>query len=241
MAPTAAVSNGSNSQFARLTGKKTDAVPAAAAAPAAPAPVEAVAPVAEAVAAPVEVAPEVPVTTTPMAVATSDEPVKRGRGRPRKTDAQKAAEAAATPTVEPAAAVPMAEAQPAPSEPIPEPHVLMGNLTPQGLVIREESATKRRLFIDCKSDVVPSRSLEPYLESIHAAIRLELGVPDIAGHVPDSHPLAFGKWRGVLAARIRKSPPGPGDWFVYVRGDAMKEVLVSVVTTLSDTVDVIRG
>lgn len=147
----------------------------------------------------------------------------RGRGRPRKD--------AATPeTVEPTE----------PEAAAPEAEGVRCDATQDGIPVAP-TKTGRFFYQDCLPSY-DAKDLLPYLGAVLAKINEDFGVPDLRCGV-DSSPLAFGKWKGVLAARIRKSPPPPtGNYYLLgVRGDEIKTVAADAIAQDPQTLAYVRG
>lgn len=65
------------------------------------------------------------------------------------------------------------------------------------------------IFVDCMP-TAPSKSLNAYVAPLVEKIREKFEVLDVRCAPHADHPLAFGKWKGILAAMIRETPPAPG-------------------------------
>lgn len=74
-----------------------------------------------------------------------------------------------------------------------------------------------------------SGRLEPYVSALASRVAEELGLPNLLCRAPDSSPAAFGGWRGILAARVLKTPPPDGDYAVTVNLRATSDDPTSVV------------
>jgi len=71
------------------------------------------------------------------------------------------------------------------------------------------------LFVDTRLvRGLDSQPLEPYLEAMLAALAKQGEVPDVR-FAPDGHPYAFGKWKGILAACVKKNPPPAGSYTLH--------------------------
>jgi hypothetical protein len=68
-----------------------------------------------------------------------------------------------------------------------------------------------RVFVDCYPEV-PAKSLDRWADELAAKLAENCGAADIRC-APEKSPLAFGKWKGALAALVRESELEPG---VYV-------------------------
>ncbi|MFP2897305.1 hypothetical protein [Corallococcus sp. 4LFB] len=74
-----------------------------------------------------------------------------------------------------------------------------------------------------------------------AKIEQECGVVDIRV-APNDSPLAYGKWKGVLAATIRAEPPEPGTYAALgVAGSELMQVAVEALEPLCGTGHFVRG
>nr|WP_253906039.1 PD-(D/E)XK nuclease family protein [Corallococcus exiguus] len=96
------------------------------------------------------------------------------------------------------------------------------------------------LFVDC----VPNCPVEPlagYVGRMVAKIEQECGVVDIRV-APNDSPLAYGKWKGVLAATIRAEPPESGTYAALgVAGSELMQVTVEALEPLCGTGHFVRG
>ncbi|NBD13821.1 RecB family exonuclease [Corallococcus silvisoli] len=96
------------------------------------------------------------------------------------------------------------------------------------------------LYVDC----VPNCPVEPlagYVGRMVAKIEQECGVVDIRV-APNDSPLAYGKWKGVLAATIRAEPPEPGSYAALgVAGSELMQVAVEALEPLCGTGYFVRG
>lgn len=159
-----------------------------------------------------EATPPPAVASEPTPISPPAEEVKRGRGRPKKDG---------TPAV---AKATREDDQTA--DGTPEPESIYG--------------TEMMLYIDCQPSR-PARNLEAYIGEICGKLAAEYALPDIRCAVGES-PLSFGKWKGVLAARVRKSPPPAGRWFVVgAKLDDLKMSVATAIGMLPETVDVVYG
>lgn len=90
------------------------------------------------------------------------------------------------------------------------------------------------IYVNCVPPV-PCERLETYIFNTVNALAESAGEPDIRCSNKDM--LAFGKWRGVLAAAVKESPP-QGSFTVTCKGDDFAEVVVGA---LEGTHQIIRG
>lgn len=68
-----------------------------------------------------------------------------------------------------------------------------------------------RLFLDCRADGSRAERLEVVAEALCRQLEAEFRAADVRC-APEGSPLAFGKWRGALAALARDQRPAGGDW-----------------------------
>jgi hypothetical protein len=94
------------------------------------------------------------------------------------------------------------------------------------------------VYVDC-IPAAPSRSLDTYVAGLCSKLCEEFGVPDVRCGDGQNHPLAFGKWKGVLAARVRATPPGLGRWWIVTRGDEVKTIVADALAGMA--AEVVRG
>ncbi|RKH34947.1 PD-(D/E)XK nuclease family protein [Corallococcus praedator] len=96
------------------------------------------------------------------------------------------------------------------------------------------------LFVDCVPNC-PAEPLAGYVGRMVAKIEQECGVVDIRV-APNDSPLAYGKWKGVLAATIRAEPPEPGTYAALgVAGSELMQVAVEALEPLCGTGHFVRG
>jgi len=82
------------------------------------------------------------------------------------------------------------------------------------------------LFVDCYIEGLIIPSLEPYVTDMLRAIEKAFKVADVRAAGKDS-PLAYGGWKGVLAAGVREKPPQPGAYSLSdVRESEIRQVVV---------------
>jgi hypothetical protein len=93
------------------------------------------------------------------------------------------------------------------------------------------------IYVDC-APTTAAKSLVEYVNGLVAQIRVKFDVLDVRLAPNAEHPLAYAKWKGILAAMIRETPPAPG---VYVAiGVERNDALAEAVTVLDAHV-VARG
>lgn len=89
-------------------------------------------------------------------------------------------------------------------------------------------------------DVVVERGLQPtpledYITNIVRTIEKQGNVPDLR-FAPNGHELAFGRWKGALAACVRFTPPQPGAYFVSSSNSEIKQVVIEALIPFCDAV-----
>lgn len=95
--------------------------------------------------------------------------------------------------------------------------------------VKAEGAGSLLIFVDALPRLSGRdvKSLAPYVDGLVEQIRAKFDVLDVRCAPNADHPLAFGKWKGILAAMVRETPPAPG---IYVaigveRNDALAEAV----------------
>jgi hypothetical protein len=149
--------------------------------------------------APAVTAPAVPLPPPPAAA-----PAPRGRGRPRKlvvTDVPDVQAAAAVHSQTAVVSVAQAAAAPAAAQ-----------------------SRGFHLFVNALPNA-PFVDLTSYVNEAVEQIREQFGVADIRV-APDDSPLAFGKYKGVLASVVRAEPPAPGTYVAFTKGSEFAEIVV---------------
>jgi hypothetical protein len=102
------------------------------------------------------------------------------------------------------------------------------------------AAPALRLYVDCLPNG-PHAHLASYLSGLKRTLEETYGVADIRC-APSDSPLAFAKWRGVLAASIRTAPPAPGTYVVVgSRSSELVQVLVETLEPMCAPGDYVRG
>lgn len=139
------------------------------------------------------------------ALATEEKP-KRGPGRPKKTE-----------TVEATTSVQGA--------PVPNP------VTVKQAEVAVQSEVGIKLHIDCVPNG-PFSTLDKYIREITSRMEAEFQVVDVRCATDDKNPLAFGKWKGVMSAMIRETPPAPGNYVLLTKGNELVEPVIEALTLL---------
>lgn len=96
-----------------------------------------------------------------------------------------------------------------------------------------------RLFINA----VPNggfETLDGYIREALFEMEKQFGVPDIRCAPDANSPLAYAKWKGVLAALVKAKPPAPGDYVVFTRGNEFAEVVAEALGSLK-LLSIVRG
>lgn len=81
------------------------------------------------------------------------------------------------------------------------------------------------LYVDCVSEGVDAEPLDDYVQELCDQLCAQFKAVDIRCPGDDT-PLAFGKWKGVLAGFVRARPPKAGSYYVMVEGSEIKQVVV---------------
>lgn len=88
----------------------------------------------------------------------------------------------------------------------------------------------------------PFTSLDYYIRAAVRQVEEKLQVSDIRCAPNDESPLAFGKWKGVLASMVRAQPPMDGIYVAFTRGNELADVVVEALAPLCDNgLNVTRG
>lgn len=88
----------------------------------------------------------------------------------------------------------------------------------------------------------PFTSLDYYIRSAVRQVEETFDVADIRCAPNAESPLAFGKWKGVLAAMVRTQPPSEGAYVAFTRGNELAETVVEALAPLcADGRNVTRG
>ena len=92
------------------------------------------------------------------------------------------------------------------------------------------AATTRELFVDCLVRGRVTIDLSEYVNKMCADLAKACNAPDIRC-APSDSPLAFGKWKGALAAAIRENPPENGTYVLFgVRESEIKQVVLETLS-----------
>lgn len=77
----------------------------------------------------------------------------------------------------------------------------------------------------------PFTDLAGYVAEAAQALQEQFGVIDIRA-APGDSPLAFAKWRGLLAQVAKQDPPPPGTYVAFTRGNELTEVVAEALVPL---------
>ena len=86
------------------------------------------------------------------------------------------------------------------------------------------------LFVDAVTST-PTQSLAPYIDATLKELCEKASTVDIRCCSGDS-PMAFGKWKGVLAATVRANPPPLGSYSLDARGSEISECVIEALRPL---------
>lgn len=122
------------------------------------------------------------------------------------------------------------------------PHPTVGSLAPATVADspfaeqdhRFSSTVALQVFVDCVPNV-EYKSLHDYIDVILSDLverHCKDGIRDVRCASNDS-PLAFGKWRGVLAHAIRENPPARGSYILDTRGSEIAEVAADALRSVA--------
>lgn len=87
------------------------------------------------------------------------------------------------------------------------------------------------VYVDCVA-TFPTKPLHPYLAKICRDLCDEHGALDVRCAPADSH-LAFGRWKGYVAERIRQQPPDNDSYSLDTRGSEIAEVAADVLREIA--------
>jgi hypothetical protein len=82
--------------------------------------------------------------------------------------------------------------------------------------------------------------LQSYILQVTNELQEHFAVSDIRCAADDS-PLAFAKWRGVLAAAVREGPPAPGIYVAFTKGNELAEIVATALGGLCPSGQFVRG
>jgi len=162
--------------------------------------------------------------------------MQKKRGRPTKAESEaKAAAAAGTPVQTP----PL----PAPVQTAADERAINANAITNTPLVKPATkapvaATGIRLFINC----VPSEKYEPldgYMRQLTKSMEEKFSVADVRAAPDANHPLAYARWKGVLAALVRNELPSAGDYAVFTEGNEIAQVVAEALTPVAGFV--VRG
>ena len=83
------------------------------------------------------------------------------------------------------------------------------------------------LFVDCSVAGKEVQSLDSYADNLCRMLEQEYQVQDIRSVGQDNHPLSFGKWKGVLASKVRETIPPSGAYVMQnVAESDIRQIIV---------------
>lgn len=92
--------------------------------------------------------------------------------------------------------------------------------------IEREVRNGLTVFADVSLAGIAADDLEPYVADIMRKMEKQFGVADVR-FTPKDSPLAYGGWKGALAAGVRAMPPAPGVYrLAFVRGNEVRELVL---------------
>lgn len=90
------------------------------------------------------------------------------------------------------------------------------------------------LFVDCMVEGADTDSLQDYVDQLVGQLCDGLKVTDLRC-APDDSPLAFGKWKGILATFAKSSPPPAGAYSLLMEGSEIRACVVEALRGLCTT------
>jgi type IV secretory pathway VirB10-like protein len=93
-------------------------------------------------------------------------------------------------------------------------------------------------------NAIPNTSftdLSAYIADVTGDMEQQFGVPDVRAVMDDKSPIAFGRWKGVLAGLVKQSPPPPGAYAAFTKGNELTEVVVEALSSLCAPGALVRG
>lgn len=159
-------------------------------------------------------------TPAPVAEVAPEAPAKRGRPKKAPTPAEVAqANAFVDAVAPPAPAMPPA--------PAPAPALNSGS-------ILQMEDVGLHLLVDAYGP--HAKPLDGYVDDLCKAIAAQYGTGDLRVAPSKDSPLAFGQWKGILAALARAKPPEAGVWYLLdVRGSEVRQVVAEALRPLCAT------
>ncbi len=80
-----------------------------------------------------------------------------------------------------------------------------------------------------------------YVHEVVADMQAQFGVSDIRFPPNGDHPMAFGRWKGALAASVRASPPPAGDYVAFKNAGELIDTVVEALVPLCAPENVTRA
>jgi hypothetical protein len=119
----------------------------------------------------------------------------------------------------------------APKPPVPTPPVPQAVVAPKPPTLAVPGTLGVQLFVDVMVERGPNLlPLDSYFAEHLRSLEAQFGVVDIRIAAKDS-PLAFGGWKGALAAKCKAALPPPGRYFVR-SSDDISAVVVDAIAPL---------
>jgi hypothetical protein len=84
-------------------------------------------------------------------------------------------------------------------------------------------------------------TLDAYIAEVVKEIEAQFKVPDIRCAPDGNSPLAYAKWKGVLAALVKAKPPVAGSYVIFTRGNEFAEVVAEALSGLCTAGALVRG
>ena len=98
-------------------------------------------------------------------------------------------------------------------------------------VIVPDAPPPLRLYVGCRPDAGSIR-LDDYIADAVSRMAAKFETKDVRIAPDRNSPIAFGGWKGILAAFVRASPPSPGSYHVTPGGDFADIVIESLASFL---------
>ena len=86
------------------------------------------------------------------------------------------------------------------------------------------------LYVDCIPNA-PFVMLDQYVHETATGLAKAHGLNDLRAPTNDSHPAAFGRWKGILAEGVRAAPPAPGVYVVFAKESEIAQVVVEALAS----------
>lgn len=83
--------------------------------------------------------------------------------------------------------------------------------------------------------------LAGYVSEVTKDMEEVYSVPDVRAVMDDKSPIAFGRWKGVLAGLVKQNPPPPGVYVAFTKGSELAEIVVEALSGLCGAGQLVRG